>query len=654
MRKVISALLCFVIIVSACPTITYANNSEPVIEQYNELVREFDNDKSFVESIIIEKDGIVQLDGTETSINSNLAKVNKTAMVSLNSLCKFIDAEYSDDTQAETGYSTITYDDRKVWYDENTGLIDIQTPEEDNIIILDEVPYQDNNETMVPLEQFADALGYDTYEEDGNYLLTRPYQTCRLLVSTKKNNIDTQNAVASVRDEENDITILQFDNETDTIEAKDYYSNLNYAVEQDSILSINNTDIVNESGLWLESKGSHRSENDSEYIYIDDMNDYLSTQKLDDIIVAVVDTGVCSTHPDLQDRVICADVNFSDSQQENSEDDEGHGTHVSGIIADNTLDNVKILAVKAMDSEGEGTTYQIVQAMEYAVKQGAKVINLSLGMYGKSELMINTVKSLWDKNVTVVCAAGNESWFASEFSPAGITECITVTVIDSRSNTRPDFGNWGWPVDIEAPGVDVYSTYIFDDKYDGYRYASGTSMASPFVAAAAIMMYSYNSSYTSEYVHNQIKSSCGDNYHFTGKDDAGNLWQYGTLNCSNLIKYERAKCPLAKITINNDLKNTIIENRSESFFNDAIKVELLCEDENAKIYYTTDGSRVSKENGILYTQPFILDSSVRIHAIAFVNGKEKSIQSLFDLYVATLQSEDVFEIDNNGFIIGYY
>lgn len=655
MKKVISLILTIVISISAFPIVALAEDSEPAIEQYNEIVREYDSQKTFLESIVLDKQtDILHLNGAKTSQQVGLTEKNDTAMVSLDSLCKFIDAEYTNDTLDEIGYSTISYENRTIWFNEKTGAINVQSPEDDNIVVLDETPYQENDSTMVPLEQFADALGYETYEEDGSYLLTRPYQTCRLLVSTKKRSIDTQDAIISVRDEKNDITILQFENEVDAIEAEEYYSSLDYTVEPDCVMSTNSTDEMETAGFWLESKGNHRSEDDSDLIHVDDMNDYLAKQKLNDVIVGVIDTGVCSTHPDLQGRVICADVNFSDSEQENSEDDQGHGTHVSGIIADNTLDNVKVLAVKALSADGKGSDYQIYCAMMYAVEQGAKVLNLSLGRYGKSDLLTQTVLDLCQRNISVVCAAGNNSWFARDFTPAGIPECITVTAINSLDRRKPGFANWDWPIDTVAPGVDVYSTYIFNEEYDGYRYASGTSMASPFVAAAVIMMYSYDNSYTSEYVHERVRESYLDKYTYFGYDYWGNPWGYGIIDCSKLIDVDRVETPTSNIELVDDWNQPIENWRDIGFYNDYVDVELYCEDEGAEIYYTTDGTRATKENGALYTGSFRLETSARVHAVAYLEGKEKSIQAIFDFYVVTLQDESAFEIDKNGYITTYY
>lgn len=484
----------------------------------------------------------------------------------------------------------------------------------------------------------AENLGYKilTNDETDEVMITYPYQTSRIIVKTdnNNNNIDTHNAVSSIRDTENGLTILQYETPAQAKEAEAYYDSLpDTFADPDSIMSTCETNSVSANWFGLETFSGHRESCASEFIHIDDMNDYLSTQKLKNITVAVVDTGVCSEHPDLKDRIICADVNFSDSEQENSEDDQGHGTHVAGIIADNTLDNIVILSVKALDSNGTGTLYQVYDAIQYAVKHGAKVINLSLGQYGTSDLMTNCVKELWRKNISVVAAAGNNFWFARDFTPAGIDECITVAATDNDGYAA-EFTNGGKLVDIEAPGVNIYSTWIFDDKYDGYRYASGTSMSAPFVSATAISLYAYDNTYTAKYVHDDIRYNAFDI--FGNKKWTEGKFYYGVLDCRDLIAVNRTAIPIPNY-------------KSGNYF-EPICLELTCTDENAKIYYTTDGTIASETNGILYTEPFIVDETMRIHMIAYSENKYKSVQSYYDYYIVSSGKEDDFTINSDGVI----
>ncbi|MGC5327659.1 S8 family peptidase [Brevibacillus sp. SYSU BS000544] len=215
--------------------------------------------------------------------------------------------------------------------------------------------------------------------------------------------------------------------------------------------------------------------------------------KLDKVVVAVVDTGVSVNHPDLGGRVLNNGYNAIDDNQ-NVNDVHGHGTHVSGIIAAQTNNEIgvagvtgtapiSILPIKVLDDNGFGTTVSIAKGIDKAVELGADVINMSLGGQGYSKLMQESIQKAVDKGVVVVVAAGNSSDDADGYFPAGYPEPVTVASSNSKGNTS-DFSNFGSPIDLIAPGEDVLST-VTDGEYEYY---SGTSMASPFVAGAAALV----------------------------------------------------------------------------------------------------------------------------------------------------------------------
>jgi len=211
------------------------------------------------------------------------------------------------------------------------------------------------------------------------------------------------------------------------------------------------------------------------------------------VTVAVIDTGVQAGHPDLAGTVVAGVDLIGDkaSSTDGSNDENGHGTHVAGIIgaiANNSTGvaglapGVKILPVRVLDGDGAGYDSDIADGIVRAVDRGAKVLNLSMG--GTDSGAISTaVKYAIGKNVVVVAAAGNEREDGNPVSyPAADEGVIGVGATDS-SNTDAPFSNTGSYVDLAAPGVGVWSTY----KGGTYRQQSGTSMASPHVAAAAAL-----------------------------------------------------------------------------------------------------------------------------------------------------------------------
>ena len=216
------------------------------------------------------------------------------------------------------------------------------------------------------------------------------------------------------------------------------------------------------------------------------------------VVVAVVDTGVDYTHPDLVDRVDTAnDYDFVNGDSD-AVDDNGHGTHVAGIIAA-TADNgigvagvapeCRVLPVKVLDSKGSGDTIGVAAGIRYAADAGAKIINLSLA--GPSDAtMGDAVAYAQLKGCIVVAAAGNEGLGSASY-PAGYDQVIGVGATDS-SNVRATFSNHGIGVDIAAPGVNILSTTLGG----GYEPLSGTSMASPFVSAVTALVWSVNATAT--------------------------------------------------------------------------------------------------------------------------------------------------------------
>jgi subtilisin family serine protease len=204
------------------------------------------------------------------------------------------------------------------------------------------------------------------------------------------------------------------------------------------------------------------------------------------VVVAVIDTGVQTTHPDLS-GVTVAGYDFVNSDVD-AMDDNGHGTHVAGIVAavNNSAGTVgaangaKIMPVKVLNESGYGYLSDVVKGIYYATDNGARVINLSLGTTSDSDSLRKAVDYAYSKGVVVVAAAGNSASGACAY-PAAYASVICVVATDTQ-NKLASFSNYGG--EIAAPGVSNYSTYINSQ----YARLSGTSMASPHVAGAAALI----------------------------------------------------------------------------------------------------------------------------------------------------------------------
>ena len=215
-----------------------------------------------------------------------------------------------------------------------------------------------------------------------------------------------------------------------------------------------------------------------------------STTSGDPVKVAVIDTGIDTSHPDLLANIKggYSAVAYTTSYA----DDNGHGTHVAGTIAaaNNTVGVVGVApmadlyGVKVLDRQGSGYLSDIIEGIQWSTSNGINVINMSLGTSTYSATFDAACQAAIGSGVTIVAAAGNSGPGEGTVGyPAKFAGVIGVSAIDS-SNAIASFSSRGDGVDIAAPGVSIYSTY----KGRKYSTLSGTSMASPHVAGAAALV----------------------------------------------------------------------------------------------------------------------------------------------------------------------
>jgi thermitase len=208
--------------------------------------------------------------------------------------------------------------------------------------------------------------------------------------------------------------------------------------------------------------------------------------------IAILDTGIKSTHEDLSGKVVLK-KNFTTSTT--VEDKQGHGTHVSGIAAAVTDNgkgvagvgfNSSLMNGKVLGDNGSGAWSWIANGIIWAADNRANAINMSLGGSSGSQTVLDAVNYAWGKGVVLVAAAGNSSTDAPSY-PAYYDNVIAVAATD-KNDALASFSNFGTWVDVAAPGVDILSSYI---RYKPpYVFMSGTSMASPHVAGLAGLLAS--------------------------------------------------------------------------------------------------------------------------------------------------------------------
>ena len=247
-----------------------------------------------------------------------------------------------------------------------------------------------------------------------------------------------------------------------------------------------------------------------------------------DITIAIIDSGVDLDHPDLQAKIVPGyDFVNLDSL---ADDDYGHGTHVAGIaaaVSNNDLGitgvswGAKIMPLKMLSASGTGTTFNLAKAIYFAVDNGAQIINMSLGAScgtGWPEVE-DAVDYAVAKGVLLIAAAGNNQPYV--FCPAAIADVVAVGATNTN-DVRASFSNYGPELEVAAPGVDIYGTLVGG----GYGAKNGTSMAAPFVAGLAALLRSSDPALTAGDVRTVIQNTSDD----LGSPGWDPLYGHGRIN----------------------------------------------------------------------------------------------------------------------------
>jgi subtilisin family serine protease len=280
-------------------------------------------------------------------------------------------------------------------------------------------------------------------------------------------------------------------------------------IEEASELEVAETQIPKQK---LSIQSSYSPKKSSELIYLPYAQ--LLTKGTPTIRIAVLDTGVNMNHRELAGKLtkpadfvniqgldtteFIGDVTDNDDVPE---DEVGHGTHVSGIIAAKGIDmdegvcpNCSIMPVRVLATMksgkkivGAGIIDNINTGIKWAVDNGADIINMSLGIKhsGGGLPHEDVIKYAISKNVTIVAASGNDG-SPEKYYPGALPGVIAVGAVDNSGNVT-DFSSYGAEITVVAPGLNIYSSF----SNNTYSYASGTSQASPFVCGSIGLMKSY-------------------------------------------------------------------------------------------------------------------------------------------------------------------
>ncbi len=512
---------------------------------------------------------------------------------------------------------------------------------------------------------------------------TSAFVSKRLVLKTERKIIDKRGAVDCVSGYR-DLFILQYDTMEAAQSAYDYYLTCDYViyVEPDYIVQMQEyfdidelvddakeavsdsieeneeiSDVIDDIKDFIdENLGEENTEEDteevdpdmsysvrdealswvSEKIGFEDIKNELAETVNDDYVqVAVLDSGVDTDHELLADRLIDSDVNLSNTGTENSvEDDFGHGTHVAGIIADNTLSNVRIKPYKVLNRYGNGTESLIAIAVDMAVADGADIINMSLRSDGVFQTLIDSVDNAVANDVNVVVAAGNDSKDISKnyITPACVPSAITVSATDENNNLA-EYSNYNGTIDICAPGNNVKSSYL----NNGYVKLSGTSMAAPQVAAGLAIIYTVFPDKTAAEAEEMIKEFAT----FLPEAADENKFGAGLLCLKYILSGEKPQT-----------SDPVFSKESCTFTN-SFTLTITCPEPFAKIYYviSDDEDFIDAQ---LYGGALTISLDTTIYAVAVVDGKKFSSIVKAEYIRETDDEEDFYDINSSGYITGYW
>lgn len=250
-----------------------------------------------------------------------------------------------------------------------------------------------------------------------------------------------------------------------------------------------------------------------------------SGKTLPEVKVAVIDSGLNTSNKYLKNRYTSDGYNFLNNSTDINDDDY-HGTMVSGIIADGTSKNVKVMPLKVNDASGKGNMKNVERAIYYAIEHNADVINMSISSEDPKRsitILDEAIAAAVGKGIVVIAAAGNQSGDTAYRYPANKQNVLTITSVNNRDKIAEN-ANTGADVDFALPGVMIAAPYKRLMMVD-----SGTSLAAPHAAAAAALLKTWNKNLNQDGVVSILKQYAVD----LGDKGFDNTYGWGMIDLSS-------------------------------------------------------------------------------------------------------------------------
>lgn len=488
---------------------------------------------------------------------------------------------------------------------------------------------------LIRTSEAAESLpGNESYEDSSQ----KEFKTSRLIVKSSE-TISTCGAASVVTGYDN-LWVLQYSSPEEAEEAFEYYSALSCVdfVEADREISVLADQSYSDSVVSVINEETTYLSWGPEHIGMDKFNSNLTlyNTQIDEVVVAVIDTGVDPNHPYLEGRILPTRINTSSSGTRNdSMDDNGHGTQVAGVIVDSTLDNIYVQPYKVLDSKGNGTLISVAAGINCAVNDGVDVINLSLGFEEESEVLKEAIDNAESNDIIIISSAGNDGTDTPLY-PASYDEVIKVTAINS-TNIVPGFSSYGGDVDFAAPGVSITTTTL----NNAYITTRGTSVAAPFVSALAATLRAMNSNASAEDIYDTLKENAVQVSEFDAELKYGN----------GIIRAPEGLLPSGK-----ERTSTPYFSHETQFSETELDIEIYCDTPDAVIYYTTDKSIPSKSNpnaAVYDGTPIHASQTIAIYAVAYCENMYRSSVATFGTIIAPYLDEAMLTVDSSGVITSY-
>lgn len=431
-----------------------------------------------------------------------------------------------------------------------TLLVTMASP----VLAVDVATQKTNPEGEIGLGEFTDGIEglYEEYDKNKNYIPGKPgeeteyeYQTGRIVVKTDR-KIEDGNALEIVGPY-HDIYVLQYADAETAESAEMYYEEQDYVdfVQPDRVFQAEtDTQTTNSDVSLLAASSLDWAPDICKFSEMQEvlLEKYGSEEKIPQVVVADIDTGI-TTHTSFENRVLDSGKSFVGDETSVS-DLSGHGTATAGCIVLSTLSNVKILPIRLFYGEEQSyTSTGVYDCVEYAVEQKADIINMSYGAGVADPLEKEAIADAAKAGIILVAAYGNDGRETASKYPACYDNVIGVSAIDSSLNIA-SFSNYGTKVDLSAPGDKIYTV----SWTGGYTILSGTSFSSPYVAAGAALIKSYNPKLSeSQVIHILYDNAvdCGskgwDKYYGNGVLCFANIADYFSDSANDVYTHEILK-----------------------------------------------------------------------------------------------------------------